>query len=287
METVLRSADRQVIIGPQQPTVLIGERINPTGRKRLAHALERGDLSVVTQEAIAQVQAGADILDINVGVEGVDEVELLPEAVRVVVETVDVPLAVDTSNAQALSETLRLYRELIPEGKALVNSVNGEKARLAEVLPLVKEYGAAVIALCMDDEGIPSEAERRLEIARTIVEQAESLRIPRADVIIDCLAMAVAADETAAPVTLETVRQVRESLGLNMTLGASNTSFGLPERKTIDQAFLALAIQAGVNCPIVDVAKVRPTVLAADLLLGRDEFATRYIQAYRQRVRSR
>jgi 5-methyltetrahydrofolate--homocysteine methyltransferase len=286
VETVLKSAQQTVIIGPDRPTVLIGERINPTGRKRLAETLRKGDLSVVRREAMAQVQAGADILDINVGAEGVNEAELLPQAVRTALEAVEVPLAFDTSSVKALSETLSLYRREVPDGVPLVNSVNGETARLAEVLPLVKEYDTAVIGLCMDDEGIPPSAERRFEIASKIVEEAERLGIPRANVIIDCLAMAVAADEGAAHVTLETVRRVSEGLGVNITLGASNTSFGLPDRRTIDQAFLVLAIQAGVNCPIVDAAKTRSAVVAADLLLGRDEFATRYIGAYRQRMRA-
>jgi 5-methyltetrahydrofolate--homocysteine methyltransferase len=286
VETVLKSADRTVIISPERPTVLVGERINPTGRKRLAESLRGGDLSVVRREAIAQAEAGADILDINVGAEGVDEAELLPEAVRTAMEVADVPLAFDTSSVEAISETLSMYRREVPEGIPLVNSVNGETARLAQVLPLVKEYGTAVIGLCMDDEGIPSSAERRFEIASRIVEEADNLGIPQANVIIDCLAMAVAADESAAHTTLETARRVREGLGVNITLGASNTSFGLPDRKTVDQAFLVLAIQAGVNCPIVDAARTRPAVVAADLLLGRDEFATRYIGAYRQRIRA-
>ncbi|HAL61228.1 MAG TPA: pterin-binding protein [Chloroflexi bacterium] len=287
METVLRSAKATVIISPERPTVLIGERINPTGKRRLAAALQSGDLSLVKEEAVAQVEAGADVLDVNVGAAGVDEVDLLPKAVRLVIETVDVPVAIDTSNLQALAEALDVYRELAPEGKPLVNSVNGEEERLAQVLPLVKEHRAAVIGLCMDDEGIPSTAERRVEIARKIVEQAEALGIPRADVVIDCLALTVAADHTAGRVTLETIWRVREELGVNMTLGVSNVSFGLPERETINQAFLVMAIQAGVNCPIVDVAKVRPAILAADLLLGRDVYAGQYIRAYRRRTKGR
>ncbi|TKJ31763.1 MAG: pterin-binding protein [Chloroflexi bacterium B3_Chlor] len=287
METVLRSAKGTVIIGPERPTVLIGERINPTGRKRLAAALKSNDLSLVRKEAIAQVRAGADVLDINVGVKGIDEVDLLSGAVRLVMEKVDVPLAIDTADVHALARALEVYRDLAPQGKPLVNSVNGEEKRLAEVLPLVKEHGAAVIGLCMGDEGVPSTVEKRVKIARKIVEQAEALDIPPTDVVIDCLAMAVAADQMAGRVTLETIHRVQEELGVNMTLGTSNASFGLPERQTIDQAFLAMAIQAGVNCPIVDVAKVRAAVLATDLLLGRDDYAERYIQAYRERARDR
>jgi 5-methyltetrahydrofolate--homocysteine methyltransferase len=283
VETVLRSAKATVIISPERPTVLIGERINPTGKKRLAAALQSGDLSLVKQEAMAQVEAGADVLDVNVGAEGVDEASLLPKAVRLVMETVDVPVAIDTSNLQALAKALDVYRELAPEGKPLVNSVNGEEERLAQVLPLVKEHRAAVIGLCMDDEGVPSTEERRVEIARKIVEQAEALDIPRVDVVIDCLALTVAADHTAGQVTLETIRRVREELGVNMTLGASNVSFGLPVREVLDWAFLAMAIREGVNAPIVNAARVRQAVLAVDVLLGRDEFAMRYVKHYRKK----
>jgi len=284
METILKSA-KTVTIGPDKPTVLIGERINPTGKKRLSAALQAGDLSIVEQEALAQVEAGADVLDVNVGAAGVDQVDLLPKAVRLVMEKAKVPLAIDTPSTEALAAALAAYRELAPEGKPLVNSVNGEEKRLREVLPLVKEYGAAVIGLCMDDDGIPQDPQRRLEVARKIVARAEGLDIPRQDLLIDCLALTVGADHTAAQVTLEAIRLVREELGVNTTLGASNVSFGLPQREVINHAFLAMAIQAGLNSAIVDAAQVRSTVLAADLLLARDPYGGRYIKAYRQRKR--
>jgi len=283
METVLKSARETVVIGPEKPTVLIGERINPTGKKRLAAALAAGDLEVVRREAAAQVEAGADVLDVNVGAAGVNEVEMLPRAVRAVMEVVDVPICIDTANVEALRAALEAHRELAPEGKPLVNSVNGEEARLEAVLPLVAEYGAAVIGLTMDDEGIPTTPERRLAVARKIVERAEEMGIPREDVVIDCLALTVGADTNAGRVTLEAIRMVREELGVNQTLGASNVSFGLPERETINQVFLGMVILAGVNCPIVDAAKVRPGILAADLILGRDAYGMRYIRAYRKR----
>ena len=283
METVLKSARETVVIGPEKPTVLIGERINPTGKKRLAAALAAGDLEVVRREAAAQVEAGADVLDVNVGAAGVNEVEMLPRAVRAVMEVVDVPICIDTANVEALRAALEAHRELAPEGKPLVNSVNGEEARLEAVLPLVAEYGAAVIGLTMDDEGIPTTPERRLAVARKIVERAEEMGIPREDVVIDCLALTVGADTNAGRVTLEAIRMVREELGVNQTLGASNISFGLPERETINQVFLGMVILEGVNCPIVDAAKVRPAILAADLLLGRDAYGMRYIRAYRKR----
>jgi len=286
MDTVLRSARKTVVIGPDRPTVLIGERINPTGKKRLAAALAEGNLDIVSQEAEAQVEAGADVLDVNVGAAGIDEVDLLPKAVKLVAETVDVPLCVDSANPNALRAALALYREVIPDGKPLVNSVNGEAASMERVLPLVAEFHTAVIGLAMDEQGIPPTAEGRLAVARRIVERAEAMGIPREDVVIDCLALTVGADSRAGLVTLDAIRMVREELGVNMTLGASNVSFGLPERETINWVFLAMAIQRGVNCPIVDVAKVRPAVLATDLLLGRDEYAMRYLKDYKKRLKA-
>jgi 5-methyltetrahydrofolate--homocysteine methyltransferase len=283
MKTILKSAKETVVISPEEPTRLIGERINPTGKKRLAAALNDGDLSIVKQEAEEQVAAGADILDVNVGAAGVDEVDMLPKAVQLVMETVDVPVCIDSADPVALEAALKVHRELAPEGKPLINSVNGEEERLEAVLPLVAEYGAAVIGLAMDDDGIPPDSEKRFAVVRKIVERAEGLDIPREDIVIDCLALTVGADSQAAVVTLGAMRLVQEELGLNMTLGASNVSFGLPEREVINWAFLAMAIQNGLNCPIVDPAKVRQAVLAADLLLGRDDYAMRYIKAYKQR----
>ena len=283
METVLKGTSREVIVGGDRSTVIIGERINPTGKKRLAAALLAGDLGVVRQEALAQVEAGADVLDVNVGVAGVDEVDLLPRAVGLVMETVDVPVCIDSSNAMALRAALARHKELNPTGRPLVNSVNGEEASLESVLPLVAEYGTAVIGLCMDDSGIPASAEGRLAVAEKIVARCEQLGIARQDVLIDCLAMTVGADSKAGWTTLQAIRMVKQELGVNMTLGASNVSFGLPEREVINGAFLAIVIAAGVNCPLVDAAKVRPFILAADLALGRDEYAMRYIRAFRQR----
>lgn len=283
METILKSAQKTVVISPDKPTVLIGERINPTGRKRLSAALEAGNLEIVRTEAEAQVQAGADVLDVNVGVITVDEVALLPRVVRLVMETVEAPVCIDSPNLEALRAALEVHKELAPEGKPLINSVNGEEASLARVLPLVAEYGAAVIGLCMDNEGIPPTPERRLAVAEKIVERAAALGIPRENVVIDCLALTMGADSKAGWTTLETIRMVREELGANMALGASNISFGLPEREVINGAFVAMAIAAGVTCPIVDAAKVRPYILAADLALGRDDYAMRYIRAFRQR----
>ncbi len=278
METILKGTKGVVRIAPDRPTVLIGERINPTGRKRLAAEFVAGNVEIVKDEALAQVAAGADVIDVNVGAAGVDQMALLPRAVEMVQEVVEVPLSIDTPDPAALAAALKVY-----QGKPLVNSVNGEEKNLSRVLPLVAEHGAAVIGLCMDDEGIPDDPHRRLEIALKIVERAEALGIPREDVLIDCLALTVGADSKAALVTLEAIRLVRAELGVNMTLGASNVSFGLPDREVLNRAFLAMAIWEGVNAPIVNAARVRQTVLAVDVLLGRDEFATRYIKHYRKR----
>ncbi len=283
MKTVLKGMGKPLVIEAGGPTVIIGERINPTGKKKLAAALTVGDLEVVRQEALAQVAAGADVLDVNVGAAGVNEVDLLPKAVKLVLETAQVPIAIDTPNAEALAAALALHRELNPEGTPLVNSVNGEEASLKRVLPLVAEYGAAVIGLCMDDDGIPDTVERRLQVAKKIIDRAEGLGIGRERILIDCLALTVGADSKAGLTTLEAIRKVKSELGVNTALGASNVSFGLPDRETLNGAFLAIAIAYGLNCPIVDAAKVRHYILAADLALGRDAYSMRYIQAFRKR----
>jgi len=285
MDTVLKSERVTLTIGSNRPTVLVGERINPTGRKRLAEALGKGDLGIVRTEALSQVEAGADVLDINVGAAGVNEVALLPEAVRLVAESVDVPICMDSADAKALRAALTAYRSIAPHAKPLINSVNGDEARLNQILPLVAEHKTAVIGLTMDETGIPATAQQRLEVARKIVERAESLGIPREDVIIDCLALTVGADSRAALVTLDAIRMVHEELGVNLTLGASNVSFGLPDREIVNWAYLITAISLGVNCPIVDVAKVRAIVLAEDLILGRDNYAMRYLKAYKKRAK--
>ncbi len=278
METRVSSATREVIIGHDRPAVIIGERINPAGKKKLAEALKAGNLEVVRQEAMEQAQAGADIIDVNVSTFGVDEVSLLPRAAEVVMDTVDIPLCLDSANPEALEAALKVYK-----GKPLINSVTGEERSLDRVLPLVREYGAAVVGLVQDDEGIPRDAERRVAIARKIVARAEGAGIPRQDIVIDCLAFAVGADTGSGPVVIEALRRIRAELGVNLTLGASNASFGLPDRHRLNSAFVAIAIAAGATSLIVDAARMRPAILAADLLLGNDKRARRYIEAYRQR----
>jgi 5-methyltetrahydrofolate--homocysteine methyltransferase len=278
METKVSSPRTEVIIGDGQPTVLIGERINPTGKKKLAEALKAGDLDVIRREALAQVQAGADILDVNAGAFGVDEVSLLPKAVQAVMETVGVPLCLDSSSPDAMEAALKVY-----DGKPLVNSVTGEEQSLKRILPLIKEHGAAVVGLVQDEDGIPKDTERRVRIAHKLVEKVEGAGIPRQDLVIDCLAFAVGAEPASAVAVIEAIRRIKAELGVNMTMGASNVSFGLPDRELINNAFVVMAVAAGATCLIADVAKVRPIILAADLVLGLDTRARRYIEAYRQR----
>jgi len=278
--TEVSSSTKRVTISPVGPTIIIGARINPTARKKLGEALLEGDVEIIRREAVSQVQAGAHILDVNVGYPGVDEPKMIKEAVKAVMETVDVPICLDSANPEVMEAALSVYK-----GKMLLSSVTGEEAKMEAILPLVKRHGTAVVALLMDDTGIPNNAEARLEIARKILTRAESMGIPREDVIVDCACMTVATDSTAALVTLETIRLVRQELGNNMTLGASNVSFGLPERKVINAAYLPMVLAAGVNCPIVDptVPEVAKAILASDLLLGRDEYGMSYLKAYRAR----
>jgi 5-methyltetrahydrofolate--homocysteine methyltransferase len=273
METILKSKTRAVIIGSDRPTVLIGERINPTGKKELTEAIKNNDLSIIIKEATDQVNAGADILDINVGVLDIDEVSLLPEVVKLVMDAVDVPLCIDSTNPLALEAALKVY-----QGKPLINSVTGQEDSLSNILPLVKKYGTAVIGLTMDDTGIPDNADKRLTIASKIVKHAESIGIPRNDIIIDCLALAIGANSNAGKIIIESIRRIKSELGVNLTLGVSNISFGLPYRSILNSVFLTIAIAMGVNCPIVDVDKVRREVLAADLILDHDKYARRYVK---------
>jgi 5-methyltetrahydrofolate--homocysteine methyltransferase len=283
METTLKSTKETVTIGPDRPLVIIGERINPTGRKKLAKALEEGNLKLVQEEATRQVQEGAHVLDVNVGISGIDEPKLLKEAILAVREVTEVPLCIDSALPAALEAGLQAY-----EGKALVNSVNGEERKLKDVLPLVKQYGAAVIGLTMDDDGIPKDAQKRLQIARKIVEEATKIGIPPEDVIIDPLAMTMSTNHTAALETLKALRLIREGLGVNQTMGASNISFGLPERHSINGIFLAMAAIHGVTCPILDptVWEVRRSVLIADLLLAKDNYCMNFISVYREKFQN-
>lgn len=280
MVTTVSSSTRIVEIVVDGPTIIIGERINLTGRKKLGEALAAGNMEMVRKEAAAQVQAGAHILDVNVGYPGVDEPRIIVEAVRAVMETVDAPICLDSANPAVMEAALSVYK-----GKILLSSVTAEPQKMDEILPLVQRYGTAVVAMCMDEDGVPNDSRERLAIAQKIVSRAELLGIPRDDIIVDCACMAVGTDPSAALVTLETVRLVRAELGCNITLGASNVSFGFPDRRAINAGFLPLAISAGVNCPIVDptVPEVAKAILAADLLLNRDEYGMNYLRAFRAR----
>ena len=277
MKTIITSETKTVTIDTEGPFTIIGEKINPTGRKKLAAQLKERNFDYVRGLAKKQIEAGADILDVNVGVPGEDEVVLLPEVCKVVMEATDVPLCIDSANSEALAAALAV----VP-GKPLVNSVNGEEASLEAVLPVVKEFGAAVIGLTMDNDGIPTDPEVRLAIAEKILERAAKIGIPTEDVVIDPLVLTIGADSKAGLVTLQTIERVRDTLGVNVNLGASNVSFGLPERHTINQAFLALAIAAGATCAITDPMKLSLTIRAIDLLRGRDDYAGRYIKHYRK-----
>lgn len=280
METVVRSASQELVIGPDRPFTVIGERINPTGRKAMAAELAAGNFERVRSDARRQAAAGAGMLDVNAGVPGVDEAELLAELVRVVQDETDLPLSIDSSVAEALAAALPVCA-----GKPLVNSVTGEEERLAAMLPVVAEAGAAVIGLTHDENGISMDPRERLAIAERIIERAGEYGVPPQDVIIDPLAMSVGADPQAARVALETIRLVHSELGSNLTLGASNISFGLPGRASLNAAFLAMAIQAGLTSAIANplTESVRTSALATDVLLARDPFARSWIGLHRQK----
>jgi 5-methyltetrahydrofolate--homocysteine methyltransferase len=279
MDTVLRSRGASVTIGAAQPFCVIGERINPTGRKRFAEELRGGDLSTVTLDAVNQVQAGANMLDVNAGIPLVDEAELLQAMLKTVQAAVDVPICIDSSVIEALEAGLSAY-----EGRALVNSVTAEDERLDEILPLVARHGAAVIGLANDETGIPETPQKRLECARKIVSAANDHGIATEDVVIDPLAMTVGADTEAVTTTLATISLIRDELGVNMCLGASNVSFGLPQRHVLNAGFLPMAMAAGLTSAIMSTAEVCvQSVRASDLLLGHDPWGGSWIAAHRAR----
>jgi 5-methyltetrahydrofolate--homocysteine methyltransferase len=279
VDTVLRSRSRTVVIGPEQPFCIIGERINPTGRKAFQAQLQAGDLSQLDVDVPEQAAGGADMLDVNVGDPLADEVGLMARAIPLIQGLTDLPLCIDSSVIEALAAGLAAY-----EGKALVNSVTGEDDRLEAILPLVAEHGAAVIGLANDDE-IPMDAQRRLEVATKIVSVAGDFGIPPEDVVIDPLAMPIGAEPRAVTLFVETVRLIRDNLGVNMTCGASNTAFGLPRRATLGGAFLAISQTHGLTSAIMDARSPEcvDAVRAGDLLLGKDEWGARWIAAFRER----
>lgn len=279
MRTVLSSASREAVIGPGEPFCIIGERINPTGRKVLQQQLRDGDLSRLEIDVADQVAGGAMVLDVNMGAPLVDETELMVRAVKLIQGLTDLPLCLDSSIVEVLDAGLAAY-----EGKALVNSVTAEDERLEAILPLVARHGAAVIALPNDEEEIPEDPRRRAELARKVIDVATGrYGIAIEDIVIDPLAMPVGADTTLGLKTLETIAALREEFGVNMTLGASNVSFGMPDRHTIGAAFLPMAISAGLTSAIMDARspQIVRSVKAADLLLDRDAWGAAWIAAHR------
>lgn len=278
MKTILTGRTKEVIIDTAGPVIIIGESINPTRRKKLVTTLQEGSFEYVLELAESQIRAGADVLDVNVGFPGVDDVQLLPQTVKILQEKYDIPLCLDSPNPRAIEEALK-----VAAGKYLINSVNGEEKSMNALLPVAKEYGAAIIGLCMDDEGITHDPEKRLSIAEKIIERAARAGIKAEDVIVDPLAMAVSADPNACLVTLETIRLVHQKLGHNITQGASNISFGLPDRESLNAAFMALSIYNGLTCPIANPEKITAAVRAADLVLGRDDFAVRFVEYFQSR----
>jgi 5-methyltetrahydrofolate--homocysteine methyltransferase len=278
METAVTSHGRTVRIGPQHPFVIIGERINPTGRKSLAAEMAAGNFERVRADALAQVAAGAQMLDVNAGIPLADEPAILAETIRVVQSVTDVPLSIDSSIVAALEQGLAAYR-----GKPLVNSVTGEEERLEVVLPLIAKYGAAVVGVANDETGIPDDVALRFAVAKKIVERAEAFGIPRQDVVIDPLAMPVGAVSSAIVTFLKLVRRIREELGVNTICGASNISFGLPNRPVLGAAFLSMAIGAGLTCAITNPleSEIRKAILAADVMLSHDENCQAWLTAHR------
>lgn len=275
MQTILKGKTVQVVIDTNGPVVIIGECINPTRRKKLVSALQDGNFDYVLELAANQIKAGAEVLDVNVGYPGVDDVRLLPETVRAIMDNYDIPLCLDSPNPKAIEAGLKAAG-----GKCLINSVNGEEKSLNALLHIAKEYGAAIIGLAMDDDGITQDPEKRLTIAEKIVSRAIREGIKQEDVIIDPLAMAVSADPRACIITLETIRLVHEKLGLNITLGASNISFGLPSREALNAAFMTLSIINGLTCPIANPEKITAAVRATDLIRGRDDYAVRFVEHF-------
>lgn len=278
MHTVVQSASKTVTIGHDQPFVIIGERINPTGRKKFQELLRAGDLSTIAVDVESQIKGGADMLDVNMGVPLTDEPALLSKAIKMIQGITDIPICIDSSVIEALQAGLEAY-----EGKALVNSMTGEDDRMELILPLIKKHNAAIIALPNDEIGIPATAAERIVITEKIIRAVEKHGISLDNLVIDPLAMTVGADPEAVKITLETIHLIREKFGLNMTLGASNISFGLPNRHALNAAFLPAAMSHGLTCAVMDARTpaINEAVRAADLLLGMDQWGGNWISRFR------
>ena len=278
MHTVVQSASKTVTIGHDQPFVIIGERINPTGRKKFQELLRAGDLSTIAVDVESQIKGGADMLDVNMGVPLTDEPALLSKAIKMIQGISDIPICIDSSVIEALQAGLEAY-----EGKALVNSMTGEDDRMDLILPLIKKHNAAIIALPNDEIGIPATAAERIVITEKIIRAVEKHGISLDNLVIDPLAMTVGADPEAVKITLETIHLIREKFGLNMTLGASNISFGLPNRHALNAAFLPAAMSHGLTCAVMDARTpaINEAVRAADLLLGMDQWGGNWITRFR------
>ena len=278
-ETIISSATKEIRIGFDQPFVIIGERINPTGRKMLAKEMAEGDFSRVEKDALAQVAAGAHMLDVNAGIPLADEPGILAETIKLVQSLTDVPLSIDSSIVAALEAGLEVY-----QGKALLNSVTGEEERLESVLPLVKKYNCAVVAISNDETGISEDPDVRFEVAKKIVERAEDHGIPRADVVVDPLVMPIGAMGTAGVQVMQLVRRLREELKVNTTCGASNVSFGLPNRDGVNAAFLTMAMASGLSSAITNPLhdSIMQAVMGGDVMLGKDSNCANWIRKYRE-----
>ena len=278
-ETIISSATKEIRIGFDQPFVIIGERINPTGRKMLAKEMAEGDFSRVEKDALAQVAAGAHMLDVNAGIPLADEPGILAETIKLVQSLTDVPLSIDSSIVAALEAGLEVY-----QGKALLNSVTGEEERLESVLPLVKKYNCAVVAISNDETGISEDPDVRFEVAKKIVERAEDHGIPRADVVVDPLVMPIGAMGTAGVQVMQLVRRLREELNVNTTCGASNVSFGLPNRDGVNAAFLTMAMASGLTSAITNPLhdSIMQAVMGGDVMLGKDSNCANWIRKYRE-----
>jgi 5-methyltetrahydrofolate--homocysteine methyltransferase len=284
VQTIVEGKVEKVTISRQSPTVVIGERINPTGKKRLAAALNENNLDYIVREAVRQVEAGAHIIDINVGAPGIVEEELLPQVVKKVADAIDVPLCIDSANHVAMKAAL----EVCP-GRPLINSTTGEEKSLEAILPLARKHQVPLIGLTLDEGGIPKDSDTRFSIAKKIMERAMDHGIKPEDVLIDVLVMPVGADHQTAKITLDTATRVSEELGVNIVVGASNVSHGLPDRDILNSAFLAMGTRCGITAYITDptVVEMYKAILSSDLILGKDEWAAAYIDFYRKEKASK